>query len=257
MISVTAAATSLPQWEFDDPADARAWVANGHLAEVGCAGGIVSARASGSDPFFHCPGLNIPAAPWQMVVLRLRASAPGIAELFWSGRTEGRYGGLTEEKKIRFPVRGGDWEEMALFPFWHTEGTIRQLRLDLFDGARFEIDWIRVLDWGNGRTPSAVCPRELGDLEAMRIFPGIPERFAPPLRIETAGRGCVSLELSSDASGKADLLWAGESFAGLHAEAFDLICGAVILGAAGRAGFRGGQRARHRAPGRPMAHPPA
>lgn len=125
----------LPRWEFDDPADVKAWAVNSHLAEVACSGGILSAKAIDSDPILHCRELSISAAPWQFVVLRVKASAPGIAELFWSGKTEGTYGGLTEEKKIRFSVRGGDWEEIALFPFWHTEGVIRQLRLDLYNGT--------------------------------------------------------------------------------------------------------------------------
>ena len=221
-ISAGAVAAELPRWEFDNPADAKAWAANGHLAEVVCTGGILSARAIDWDPYFHCRDLAIKAEPWQMVVIRIKASAPGIAELFWSGKTEGQYGGLTQDKTVRFSVRGGDWQEIALFPFWHTEGMIRQLRLDVYNGAKFEIDWIRVLDWGKGQTPSAVCPPETGDLEAMRIYPGIPERFTPPLRIDMADQGWVTLELSSDTAGKADLLWAGESIAGLQTESFDL-----------------------------------
>ncbi len=219
----TTGAVELPRWEFDNPADAKAWAANGHLAEVSCAGGILSARAVDWDPFFHCRDLSIAAAPWQMIVLRIKASAPGIGELFWSGKTEGQYGGLMQEKTVRFSVRGGDWEKIALFPFWHTEGVIRQLRLDVYNGARFEIDWIRMIDWGKGQAPSAICPPEMGDLEAMRIYPRIAERFAPPLAIDTADQGWVTLDLSSDAAGKADLLWAGESIPGLQTESFDLI----------------------------------
>ncbi|NLH16896.1 MAG: hypothetical protein GX455_09980, partial [Phycisphaerae bacterium] len=222
VFSATAMA-ELPRWEFDDPADAKAWVANGHLADVSCAGGILSARATDWDPFFHCRGLQIPVTPWQMVVLRIKASAPGTGELFWSGTTEGQYGGLSQDKSIRFSVRGGDWEPITLFPFWHTEGVIRQLRLDVFNGAKFEIDWIRIIDWGKDRTPSAVCPPEMTHLEAMWIGDGIPERFAPPLAIDVTEKGWVTLELSSDTSGKADLLWAGESIAGLQTESFDLI----------------------------------
>src|SRR5512145_2278376 len=90
------AAAQLPRWEFDDPADIKAWAANSHLAEVACLGGILSARAIDSDPILHCRGLSISATPWQFVILRVKASAPGIAELFWSGKTEGQYGGLTE-----------------------------------------------------------------------------------------------------------------------------------------------------------------
>ena len=83
------ASAQLPRWEFDDPADAKAWAANSHLAEVACSGGILSAKAIDSDPILHCRELSISAAPWQFVVLRVKASAPGIAELFWSGKTEG------------------------------------------------------------------------------------------------------------------------------------------------------------------------
>ena len=125
------------EWEFagDAPGD---WAPNAYLEEVSVAEGVLGARAAGWDPFFLNRNLDIEATPWQCVEVRLRASAPGRGELFWSGSLEGENGGLSQARSTSFRVRGGDaWQTVRMLPFWHRDGRIRQLRLDLYDGAAF------------------------------------------------------------------------------------------------------------------------
>ncbi len=209
-------------WEFGSEQDLQVWRPNADLANVTAANGVVRARAVGSDPFLLCRDAAISAAPHQYVVIGMKASRPGIAELFWSGRLEGQYGGLTEAKKLRFSVKGESRrQEIVLFPFWHTEGTIRQLRLDLYEGADFEIDWIRVAQWGGGKVESGVGSWSFdGDTSKWQVHPVASELFAPPLELDVSDEQWVSIELTADRDTTASILWASEDLPGLQSEEF-------------------------------------
>jgi len=120
-LSSVHASQTLCAWEFDSERELQVWRPNAHLANVTATNGMVKARAVDSDPFLLCRDVTIAATPHQYIVTRMKASRAGIAELFWSGRLEGQYGGLTEAKKLRFSVRDANhWQEIVLFPFWHT-----------------------------------------------------------------------------------------------------------------------------------------
>lgn len=217
-------AITIQEWDFDAPQDLNLWRPNADLRDVTTANGIVSARTVGSDPFFHCRNMAVEAKPGQYVVIRLRANQEGIGELFWSGSLEGKYGGLTEAKKLRFSVAGDDpWQEIVLFPFWHTEGTIRQLRLDLYDHARFEIDSIRILERQGNQPPSGVCAWDLsGDVNGWRIHPSAAEYFAQGVEIDASNKPWVTAELASDKETVAAILWARSDAVGLQSEEFPL-----------------------------------
>ncbi|MEN6428770.1 MAG: glycoside hydrolase family 99-like domain-containing protein, partial [Phycisphaerales bacterium] len=215
---------TVQRWDFDAPQDLNQWQPNAHLSDVTTANGIASARAVGSDPFFLCQDMAVEATPGQYVVVRIRATEAGIAELFWSGLLEGKYGGLTEAKKLRFSVVGGNqWQEIVLFPFWHTDGTIRQLRLDLYDHARFEIDWIRILDRQSSGPPSETHVWDLGgNVSGWQVHPGAPELFAPSVEVDVGDKPWVTVELASDRESVAAVLWARPDAAGLQSEEFPL-----------------------------------
>ncbi len=137
---------TLQEWTFENQTDCEAWRANGHLAEVSCQDSILKGRTIDWDPFFTCSGLNLLARPGQVVRVRLRATSGGQCQLFWTGQTTGQYGGFAQEKSTDFTVRGQDIEDIYLLPCWHREETIRQLRLDLYEGAVFEIDSIAIVE---------------------------------------------------------------------------------------------------------------
>jgi hypothetical protein len=222
--SATLPDAALPTWEFDSARDLQVWRPNAHLSNVTIANGVLHARAVDWDPFFLCRDVSLGAKPNQYVVVRMRASRAGIGELFWSGRLEGQYGGLTEEKKLRFSVAGGDrWQEIVLFPFWHTERVIRQLRLDLYEGSDFEIDWIRVGAWGQNSPPSDSGVWSLsGDTSTWRVHPSASELFAPSVTLDVSDKTWVAVELASDKEGVASILWACQDLPGLRTEEFPL-----------------------------------
>ncbi|MBE0536747.1 MAG: glycoside hydrolase family 99-like domain-containing protein [Phycisphaerae bacterium] len=219
-----AAPVDIQRWDFDSDVDLKHWVPNSYLASVSVQDGIVSADAVDWDPFFLCRDVSIAANPWQYVVIRLRANRPGIGELFWSGELTGQYGGLTEKKKVRFSVDGDNtWHEIVLFPFWHTEKIIRQLRLDVYEGAHFEIDWIRVCHWGAEASPIDTCAWSFGgSVREWQIHSGASELFAPPVKINAKDKLWITVQLASDQEEVASILWACEHTVGLQTEEFSL-----------------------------------
>jgi hypothetical protein len=140
------AAQPVAEWTFVKPGDLQGWQPNTHVTNVVVTNGVLACRAVGSDPILELrPLLDLKASPWQVVEIRLKADRDGTAELFWSNTSTGRYGGFTQEKTTRFNVTGdGQWRTYRLLPCWHPEGRIVRLRFDVYDGARFELDFIRI-----------------------------------------------------------------------------------------------------------------
>ena len=226
---VLLASTALPGWEFDSAEALTAWTPNAQLEEVRVEEGVVHARAVDWDPFFTCSGLEIPARPWQCVTLRIRATCPGQGELFWTGKAAGKYGGFSPQKRTSFLVPGGEWSEVALYPGWHGEGVIRKLRLDLYEGAEFAIDWIRVDEWGEDLEP--LSDGYLWSFSGEQLpfgwqhQPGQAEYFSPPLDLPLGPRGWVVVKLSAKHSTDAKVLWCDPARPGLQSESFSVAAG--------------------------------
>ncbi|MDD4871513.1 MAG: glycoside hydrolase family 99-like domain-containing protein [Kiritimatiellae bacterium] len=140
----------LQEWTFEKNGDSQGWNANVHLKGVTVSNGVWSGRTTGADPILDFrPKLEIPASPWQVIEVRLKADHEGTAEFFWSNTTQGRYGGFEPVKTTRFHVNGDNqWHTYRLLPFWHPEKKIVRLRFDLYDGTQFELDSIRILELG-------------------------------------------------------------------------------------------------------------
>jgi hypothetical protein len=214
----------LPAWEFDEPANLGGWTPNAFLADVAVRDGALEGRAVDWDPFFSCRDLEIPATPYQYVLIRMKADRSGEGELFWSHNLEGQYGGLSENKSTRFKVLGDNaWHEIVLFPFWHQEKSIRQLRLDVYDDARFSIDYVHVLEWGGDTAPLtdtyAWC-FENGEPGAWRVHPAASDLYAPPLDLDLADRGWVTVRMSARQDSEGAVLWASPNAFGVQSESF-------------------------------------
>jgi hypothetical protein len=180
----------------------------------------------GSDPFFLSDGIEFAATPWQYLLLEVKADRSGAAEIFWTGDTTGRYGGLSETKKTRFRIAGGDtWQTISIFPFWQTEGFIRKMRFDFYGGARFQIASLRIMDWGSGRPPVAgtyqVDLRK--ELPGWQVHPGADDFMSPPLNLAVSNRSWVTLEIKSAKGATGSVLWACGEVRGLESEDFEII----------------------------------
>lgn len=212
-------------WEFNSPEEVQPWRANGHMTNVAAENGILACDTVDWDPFYTYSEAQLEATPWQFVVIRIKASQAGEGQLFWTPDMEGQYAGFSPSKVTSFKVEQPDaWQEVVILPFWHTEGTIRQLRLDLYEGAHFEVDWLRVYDWGKGVAPAAdTCRWEFDDGgEAWRLWPGNGALVSPPLQLDVAAKGWVSLALKARTATTASLFWANSRDFGRDAQTFEV-----------------------------------
>ncbi len=236
-----AAQEPLADWTFERAGDLQGWQPNGDLADMVVTNGALSCRAVGSDPILeYRPLLNLPASPWQAVEIRLRADRDGTAELFWSNTSTGRYGGFSQDKSTRFNVRGDNrWHTYRLLPFWHREGKIVRLRFDEYDGARFDLASIRVVELGS-RPVTEQSEFELSKsmegwlwvepLDGRGIAPtpagGKIERcgtgflLGPPVHINAADNTLVSVRLSVDRGHHGSLFFATDRANGLQRRTF-------------------------------------
>ncbi len=212
-------------WEFNTPEEVTPWRANSYMTNVTAENGILSCDTIDWDPFFTYSEGHIETSPWQFVVLRIRADRAGKGQLFWTADMEGQHGGFSEKKVSNFTIAQPDtWQEVVILPFWHSEGTIRQLRLDLYEGAHFEIDWLRVYDRGAGADPLTGIYRwdfEDGG-EGWRLWPGSGVLLSPPLNLPVAEQGWASITLKAAKASTASFFWSASSGAGRDAQTFEI-----------------------------------
>lgn len=222
---MAACAAASTTWDFSDADEAAAWVANAHVAERAVLPRGLRLRCAGPDPILVRGGLDLATTSWQYAVLRLRASKPGVGELFWSATTGGPHGGFSADRAIPLPIAGtGDWEVVSVYPGWRREGTIRQLRLDLYDGAEFTLAALEVVDWSGGRPP-ITDPRAIPPDAWMRPA-GSSLWFAPPLALEASGARFAAVTVEGAAAARSGaLVWATST--GSHREAFPLAPGVI------------------------------
>jgi hypothetical protein len=202
-------APALPQWNFDATDTSSAWQANAHHAETLIADGALQTTTIGEDPILFARDLDVAVTPWQLLLIRMRCDRSGSASLYWTGTNEPPYEGLSEAKRNTFTVTGGpDWQEIAIYPGWHREGHINKLRLDFFGDARIAIDWIKIVDWREDRTPATTLGRDTPGiaLDWYRPTPA-PLWLSPPLSIPADGHGFVSVELDRSEAQQGALFW--------------------------------------------------
>lgn len=135
------------EWRFDRPNVLRDWRANDEIADVRFEEGAMYFRTTGADPILeYTPLLDLQALPHQAVEIEMKASAPGVMDLFWSNTTQSPYGGFLPEKRTEFSVRGdGKWHTYRIFPFWQREGRIVRLRLDPYGIGEFALRAVRIV----------------------------------------------------------------------------------------------------------------
>ena len=134
-------------WEFNTPGDDEGWGSVMQLTDVRVADGCLQGTATGGDPAFFGPGVNIDAAQYRRVLVRMRTDAAGAAQLFWT--TDFAREG--EATSYSFPlIADGEFHAYTLpvsdKPTW--AGEIRHLRLDpgSTGGAHVAIDYVRVVE---------------------------------------------------------------------------------------------------------------
>jgi len=220
-ITAPAADRTLFAWEFNQPGQLEGWQPNSHVKDSVVADGVLRTRAVDWDPFFTSGRFDIPARPWQYFEMRIRSNRPGRGEVFWSGTVKTKDGGFSQGKSTKYSVRGGSqWETLKLYPFWQAEKKIIHLRLDVYDGAAFEIDYLRIVEpaiqpsqrtsWrfaqsAEGWTPyGAGCRTETrGGKMAVTMGETAARIVAPPIKVDVTDRFWVSIRMRLSDTGDA------------------------------------------------------
>ncbi len=237
-----AASAAQLRWEFDRAGDLEGWQPNGHLAEVRAADGALRAAVADWDPMIVMTLTErFRTTPTQCVDIRIETDAAGGAELFWTGTTEGKYGGFEQDKATPFRIEPGG-RVYRLRPFWHAERSIVKLRLDLPSKAAapeaYAIDYIRIVETGGAGAPvSAAWSFDAGadgwsiDGEgALRAAAGMLQAdlaagariAAPPVAIDAAAESFVSFRLATAARGTGAIVWATDAANGIGEAEFAL-----------------------------------
>lgn len=232
---------TLYQWTFDDQDAPGAWSANDQVRNLRAEDGALRFRCAGGDPILvYARPFEFTASSHQALEIRMKADRAGTFEVFWTGTTEGPYGGFSGEKRTAFSVSGdGQWRTYRLYPFWQREGRIVKIRLDPYDGADFAIQSIRVADFSK---PAATRPRWsfTGDSAGWSVQPGCRaaasaaglaatlERpdgllIAPPLDLDTESLPYVTLSVSTRNARRAILVYATDASYGAHEVAVSLV----------------------------------
>ncbi len=230
------------EWRFNRPGDFEGWQPNAQLTNAIVTNGVLTCRAVGSDPILELNSvLDLQASPWQVVEIRLKADHDGMAELFWSNTSSGRFGGFAQEKTTRFNVAGDNqWHTYRLLPGWHLEGRIVRLRFDVYDAAQFELDSIRVVQlptpatvvgadfdfttgvagwqWFDSTDDKAAPTRQLGE------FSSAPTAWllSPPLEIDSTNHNYVTVRMAASQGERGTLFFFTDRERGWHSFTFPI-----------------------------------
>jgi len=131
-------------FEFTD--GTASWQAAHDLGEPRIVDGAMAVNVIGSDPYLIRAGCNLAPDSVKTIRLRIKVSAGGDGQLFWTTANQPTFG---EGLSLRFRAEPGDWREVSLpvgeHPGWAGQ-RITALRIDPTAGvnaADVAIDWIR------------------------------------------------------------------------------------------------------------------
>jgi WD40 repeat protein len=140
--------TPSSSWKFDDEDNFEGWGNAGDLDNVKVQKGFLSAKATGTDPqIYSNEGLNIDAAKFTRIAIRMRVSSGDSAQIFFHHDKDD----MSEERSKIFAIQAGNEFntyniDMSSVTSW--TGSINQLRLDPTSdsvGATIDIDYIQLL----------------------------------------------------------------------------------------------------------------
>ncbi len=225
-VGMVAGFESVIEWDFSEEAAADQWRANAHLTDVMVEDGALHARAIDWDPFFVCSDLALAASPAHCVLVRLKADQPGNGQVYWTGTDAGPHGGFSAEKVANFTIdKTNAFHDIYVFPFWQAEGTIRQLRLDVYDEARFAIERIAVLKRHDEPTPATQQQWALSeDFDATGWLSLHNGRLlaSPPLSMPLTEAGWVSITAHAQNEAVVLMEWATDRMPGGRRETVHL-----------------------------------
>ncbi|HSV73258.1 MAG TPA: glycoside hydrolase family 99-like domain-containing protein [Chthonomonadales bacterium] len=252
----------LREWRFDTPERLAQWRPNTEMRNVRIENGALRFRCEGADPqMIFEPWFEVPASAFQAIELEIAASGAGNVELFWSGTREGPHSGLDQSKLTLAPVQGGmRWQTVRVYPFWHNERRIVQLRIDPYDGAEFALRAVRIVEAtaADGAWPIAQKVAAAGVAGGARLTMRAHGGFAlaRPVDVDAEQRAVVAVRLASSGPQTASVVFATDRAHGLQELRFpvtadgrmrvvnvDMLASPAWLGRVQAMGLRPGERA--------------
>ncbi|MCL5270451.1 MAG: glycoside hydrolase family 99-like domain-containing protein [bacterium] len=141
------ALTTRIEWNFNQDGNFEGWTASEQFANLHVAGGAMTGTIPGNDPIMFSPLFDFPTRPWQRIEIRIKSDKPGTGSFYYANTQDPPYDGFRPKKVVGFQVLGdNEWHTISIWPGWYAEGHIIHLRLDLFAGQTFAVDWIRVVE---------------------------------------------------------------------------------------------------------------
>lgn len=210
----------LPEWTFDNSSILQKWIPNGQVQDVKVENGKLYGKTRGSDPYLFCEGIEFPATPYQYLKIRIKTNHGGVGQIFWSGTHEGQYGGLSGDKSVNFNFgEKNEWQDIYVFPFWHKEGKIIKIRLDLCDSLEFELEKISVKTWDKGEPPvTGIYEWQFpeGDISSWKIdSEDSPYYFFKPISLNIGKTNYLTIEYCAQKnSNSLSFIWASQDSIG-------------------------------------------
>lgn len=235
--SVQAAPKVLHAWSFGGPVGWNGWTPGEALKDVQMTDAGARFRAVGSDPILVGPRFApIVATNQQWVEIELDADGPGVGELFYTNKTEGRYSGFESHwrSEIRVPDKG--LQTVVVWPFWGALKKIDRLRFDP-PGGVVTLRSIRIMDGGEGvAEPTWDFTKGRGSWVSLHAARMKPERewlqleaetgdaviFTPVKPFSAAERSILDLKFAPATLEYITLAWSSSEHAGLAGEPITL-----------------------------------
>jgi hypothetical protein len=134
------------KWEFSKEGDVEDWHGFMQVGNVRVEGGCLKFEANGNDPALTGPPLELEAAKYPRVIIRMKADRNERAQLFWATSSSK----VSGQNSISFDVIGDGAMHDYSVPVGENRrwrGIIKSLRFDPSStpGAKFEIDSIRLV----------------------------------------------------------------------------------------------------------------
>ncbi len=191
--------TPLVAWEFTRPGDLQGWTAGGDVRNLRAAADGLHFETTGTDPILVGPLFDpLPATNHQVVVVRMECDGPITGELYYTNKTEGRYGGFEPEwmTRVFLPTAGTPdrVQSIVIWPFWQRLGKIIRLRFDPPTGMKCRLLSIRIED----------CAERVSETCDWSFATGAPGTWRPMFGlapIETTAHDGIRLGSAEDSQG--------------------------------------------------------
>ena len=229
----------LQEWAFTNATDTLGWTAAEPLDQFKAADGALLVKASTHAPKLESPLFDIEAAAWQYVEIDLKTDADGVAQMYYSNRTEGPYHGFSPDLFMQFYVEAGDdFHTYKVFPFWQKQGRITHIRIDP-PGNNVAVRAVRIIGakartttapplWqfkdSSANWQSVVPAGELKTTAAGWEISGTNRVIAlsPPIDIDSDDHLWVTLRIASKTPHTVLFKWASPGSVGLQSAAIPL-----------------------------------